>query len=301
SGRYFDNQSSDTADAYLATGLTEGIITRLGRVERLTVKSRNAVRRFRGSAVDDPAGVGRALGVAFLVNGAVRRSSAGLHVTAELVRATSGVHVWGAQYNRGDTALQAIEGEIADTIASRVGGPLAPAERTAAPGRTTRDSAAADAWMARGFLLSFRDPRTFRGVEEAFQRATVLDPSNAEAYHQYGMALLWLGRDSGATALYRRALAIDPERAITLFNLARVRMRGGAYRDARHWLDSALAVDPGADYAYALRALAHLRLGERADARVDGETAVRLRAGYRLPAERSEERRGGKEWRAGGG
>jgi len=365
---YFDNQSSDTADAYLATGLTEGIITRLGRVERLTVKSRNAVRRFRGSAVDDPAGVGRALGVAFLVNGAVRRSSAGLHVTAELVRATSGVHVWGAQYNRGDTALQAIEGEIADTIASRVGGPLAPAERTAAHGRTTRDpaaydhflhgnyylaqrtpravgrairefeaaerldpglapaaarialsyalfldwgwdypglapdavldrgfaaadralshdSAAADAWMARGFLLSFRDPRTFRGVEEAFQRATVLDPSNAEAYHQYGMALLWLGRDSGATALYRRALAIDPERAITLFNLARVRMRGGAYRDARHWLDSALAVDPGADYAYALRALAHLRLGERADARVDGETAVRLRAGYRLPAE----------------
>src|SRR5438552_4179779 len=64
---YFDNQSTDTSDAYLAVGLTEAIITRLGRVDRLAVKSRNAVRRFQGAALDDPASVGRALGVAFPV------------------------------------------------------------------------------------------------------------------------------------------------------------------------------------------------------------------------------------------
>src|SRR5437870_5976723 len=68
---YFDNQSRDTTDAYLAAGLTEAIITRLGRIERLAVKSRNAVQRFRGAAVDDPAAVGEALGVAFLVSGRV--------------------------------------------------------------------------------------------------------------------------------------------------------------------------------------------------------------------------------------
>src|SRR5439155_1170424 len=148
-----------------------------------------------------------------------------------------------------------------------------------------RDSSSADAWMARGFLLSFRNPRRFTGVEDAFQRATALDSVNAETYHQFGMMRLWLGQDSAAAVLYHRALAIDPERAITLFNLARVRMRRRDYRGARHWLDSALTVDPGADYAYVLRALAHLRLGERAEARADGETAVRLRAGYRLPGE----------------
>ena len=368
---YFDNQSSDTADAYLAVGLTEAIITRLGRVDRLTVKSRNAVRRFHGGVQDDPARVGRALGVAFLVSGGVRRTErggGGLHVTAELVRAASGVHVWGAQYDRGDTALQAIEAEITDAIATRITGELAPAERSAVVGRATRDpatydhflhgtyylaertpravarairefeaaerldsgfapaparialgyalfldwgwdypglapgavlargfaaadralrrdSASADAWMARGFLLSFRNPRTFAGVEDAFRHATTLDPLNAEAYHQYGMTLLWLGRDSAAAEMYRRALNLDPERPITLFNLARLLMRRGENRPAIRWLDSSLTFDPAADYAYVLRALAHLRLGDRAEARADGETAVRLGAGFRVPGE----------------
>src|SRR3989454_518800 len=69
-----------------------------------------------------------------------------------------------------------------------------------------QDSASADAWMARGFLLSFRHPRTFAGVHEALLRAIALDPRNAEAQQQYGMALLWLGRDSAAADMYGRAL-----------------------------------------------------------------------------------------------
>src|SRR5204863_7581231 len=88
-----------------------------------------------------------------------------------------------------------------------------------------QDSASADAWMARGFLLSFRNPRTFAGVREALLRALALDPRNAEAHHQYGMALLWLGRDSAAADMYRRALQLEPERAIKLFNLERVEER----------------------------------------------------------------------------
>ena len=103
------------------------------------------------------------------------------------------------------------------------------------------DSASADAWMARGFLLSFRHPRTFAGVHEALRRAIALDPRNAEAHHQYGMALLWLGRDSAAADLYRRALQLEPERPITLFNLGRVAARQVHYAEARRWADSALA------------------------------------------------------------
>ena len=64
----------DSADAYLAEGLTEAVIVRLGQIERLVVKSRNAVRRFRGRAAAD-AGLGRALGVAHLVSGSVRRAA----------------------------------------------------------------------------------------------------------------------------------------------------------------------------------------------------------------------------------
>src|SRR5204863_291216 len=107
----------------------------------------------------------------------------------------------------------------------------------------------------------------------------------AEAHHQYGMALLWLGRDSAAADMYRRALQLEPERPITLFNLGRVAARQSQYVEARRWADSALAIDPGADYAYVLRALAEFRLGSPAEARADAETAARLRSGFRVPAE----------------
>src|SRR2546425_124475 len=144
-----------------------------------------------------------------------------------------------------------------------------------------QDSASADAWMARGFLLSFRNPRTFAGVREALLRALGLDPRNAEAHHQYGMALLWLGRDSAAADMYRRALQLEPERPITLFNLGRVAARRVRYAEARRWADSALAIDPGADYAYVLRAVPEVRLGQPAEARADAETAARPRSGFR--------------------
>jgi len=148
-----------------------------------------------------------------------------------------------------------------------------------------QDSTSADAWMARGFLLSFRNPRTFAGVSEAQRRALALDPRNAEAHHQYGMTLLWLGRDSAAAGMYRRALQLEPERPITLFNLGRIAARRVRYAEARRWADSALAIDPGADYAYVLRALAEFRLGQPAEARADAETGARLRSGFRVPAE----------------
>ena len=364
---YFE--TPDTATAYVADGLTEAIITSLGRVERLSVKSRNAVRRFRGAA-DDPATLGRALGVAYLVSGSVGRRGPGQSpaVTVELLRATDGVHVWGGQYDSRDTALQTIPQAVARAVATVITGALRPVEQTALasgpprdPGgydrflranyelaqRTPRavrraidqyesvvrldpgftpalarvavgyglfldwgwefpglspeavlahgfdaadralrqDSTSADAWMARGFLLSFRNPRTFAGVSEAQRRALALDPRNAEAHHQYGMTLLWLGRDSGAADMYRRALQLEPERSITLFNLGRIAARRVRYAEAHRWADSALAIDPGADYAYVLRALAEFRLGQPAEARADAETAARLRSGFRVPAE----------------
>ena len=81
---YFDNRSRDSADAYLAEGLTEQTIAQLGEVQRLTVASRFAVRRFRGDAAPEPATVGRALNVTYLVTGSVQRAGNRLRVTAEM-------------------------------------------------------------------------------------------------------------------------------------------------------------------------------------------------------------------------
>ena len=118
---YFDNLSADTADAYLAEGLTEELIARLGQLPRLAVKSRAAVQRFRQSGAD-PLAAARALRVARLVTGSVRRGGNRLRVTVELVRASDGEHVWGDLYDRRDADLLAVEEDITRAVAAAIGG-----------------------------------------------------------------------------------------------------------------------------------------------------------------------------------
>jgi adenylate cyclase len=91
--------------------------------------------------------------------------------------------------------------------------------------------------------------------------------------------LLNAGRDSAAGAAGRRALALEPDRAITLHTLGLNAYAGRRYDEARRWLDSAVAVDPGFYRAYALRARVLLQFGDVAGARRDAEVAVHTGAG----------------------
>jgi Tfp pilus assembly protein PilF len=140
----------------------------------------------------------------------------------------------------------------------------------------TQDPDAADAWLARGYLLSFRHPDTFEGVEAAFRRAIALRPDDAEAHHQYGWVLHELGRDADAVDAYQRALALEPHRASTLRGIGFVHLLANRDAAARSWLDSSTRVDPGFYASYGLRGLAKLRLGDVAGARADGEMSLRL-------------------------
>src|SRR5262249_25938308 len=110
---YFDNLSRDTADTYLADAITDELITRLRQLDRLQVKSRSAVRRYRGDDVLPPAELGRALGVAHLVNGTVRREGNRVRVTVELTRAATGAHVWGDVLDRTSGDLMTVESDVA--------------------------------------------------------------------------------------------------------------------------------------------------------------------------------------------
>ena len=356
---YFDNLSRDTADAYLADGLTEEITVRLGRIDRLAVKSRNAVRRYRGHVIDDPESLGRALGVSYLVSGSVRRSGSRVRVGVELTRAATGVRRWGDEYERADTDLFAIEEAVAGAVTEQIAGRLLPAERASVAARPTRnpeaydhllrghyylaqrtqrstaraideytaatrldssfvqalaraaygyalfptwgwqysglpaesllargfalvdralghDSNMADAWVARGFLLTHKHPRTLEGAREAFERAIALDPRNAEAYHRYAFTSELLDADSAAVAASEHALALEPERPVTLTDLADLDFLRRRYREAVRLADSALKVDPGFYYGYVDRSRSRLYAGDIAGARADAETALRL-------------------------
>jgi len=368
---YFDNLSPDSADAYIATGLTEEIIARLGQLERLVVKSQTAVRRYRGRA-DDPATMGRALGVAHLVNGSVRRTGSRLRVTVELIRAANGDRVWGERYDRSDANLAAIEEDIARAVATAVGGRLLPAEQATLTSRATRspaaydrflrgnyylsnrnplsaaraiqeyeaaiardpgftralarialayglfhdwewdypglaaesllvrglaaseqalrqDPTASDAWMAHGYLLVHKNPRTLEGARAAVERALVLDPNNPDGLERYAWILTLQGEDAAAEDAYRRILVQEPERVNVFYQMGRMSQLAGRFAEATRWLDSAITIDPKSYFAYGQRGQVRLLMGDPAGARRDAELNIELSPpGYRPYRIRSE-------------
>jgi TolB-like protein len=190
---YFDNLSRDTADAYLAQGLTEELIARLGQVPRLTVKSRYAVRRYRGETDVDPAAIGRALSVAYLVTGSVQRAGDRLRVRCELARATTGNRVWGQQYERGDGDILAITEDIARSVATGVAGQLLPGERTVLSARPTENREAFEHQVHGDVLLAQRTPASVQRAIAEYEAAARLDPHLVSAWAKIGLAYaIWL-------------------------------------------------------------------------------------------------------------
>lgn len=184
---YLENLSFDSADAYLADGLTEEIINRLGRLERLAVKSQTAVRRHRERAAD-PATLGRELGVTHLVNGSVRRAGNRLRVSVELVRAATGERVWGERYDRTDTDLLAIEEDIARAVATAVSGRLLPAERATLAIRPTTSAAAYDRFLRGNYHLARRNPQSLLQAIREYEAAIARDPNFTRARARISLA-----------------------------------------------------------------------------------------------------------------
>ncbi len=185
----FTNLSSDSADVYLADGLTEEITARLGQVKRLVVKSRTSVSHFCHKPSDDG---GRALGVATLVSGSVRRDRHRLRVAVALERARTGVRLWGDEFDGPDTAVLRFEETIATAVVQATAGRLTPAERKSLASARTRDPLAHDHYLRGNHYLA---QRTARGVERAiveYGAAVRLDPQFSEALARlaYGYALV---------------------------------------------------------------------------------------------------------------
>jgi serine/threonine-protein kinase len=192
---YFDNLSTDTADAYLADGLTEEISSRLADIGRLQVKSRSAVRRFRGTLVSDPFGAARTLGVRYLVEGSVRRAGERVRASVQLVDAQSGFRVWGEDYDRASHDLLSLQEHIAREVAVQIAGRLLPAEHVALAARPTEHPQAYDNFLRGNYYLTQRAPAAVARAIAEYETAVRLDSSFtdalARAAYAYALYLDW--------------------------------------------------------------------------------------------------------------
>jgi len=138
------------------------------------------------------------------------------------------------------------------------------------------DSTLAEAWTARAILLRYRNPASYAGAVSAHERAVALAPGSADARDAYGVTLMRLGRAAAAEQQFRRALALEPNRASTLRSLAELEYMRSRFRASCALVNASIGADSYDPLAYALRARVRMRLGEFRDAFSDAETAHRL-------------------------
>jgi TolB-like protein len=180
----FQNFSGDPEQEYFADGMVEDIVTALARFRNLFVISRNSSFTYKGRAVDAKQ-VGRELGVRYVLEGSVRRAGGRVRITAQLIDAASGAHLWADRF---DGALENVF-ELQDQVTERVVGAIAPKLEQAEIARVSRKpTERLDAYDCYLRAYATINPWTRVGNEEAlklFYRAIELDPGFAAAY---GMA-----------------------------------------------------------------------------------------------------------------
>ena len=136
----FQNLSADPEQEYFADGVVEEIITGLSRIKWLFVIARNSSFTYKGHAADVKR-VGRELGVRYILEGSVRRAGARVRITAQLVEAETGIHLWADRYDRGLEDISALQDEITLSVIGAIEPSLRDAEiarQAQAPGQSRR-------------------------------------------------------------------------------------------------------------------------------------------------------------------
>jgi TolB-like protein/Tfp pilus assembly protein PilF/predicted Ser/Thr protein kinase len=209
----FVNISGDKEQEYFSDGLTEEMINLLGQVPDLRVPARTSSFYFKGKN-ETIANIARQLKVAHVLEGSVRKAGTRLRITAQLIRADNGYHVWSQAYDRDDTDIFAVQDGIAEAVVSALQLKLgAPVPETGS--RATRSAEAYSQYL-RGSQLDQRDSlESLRGAVEAYSRAAELDPNYAAAYAGRAIAEATLGDLTGDARGIERA-GQDADRAIAL-------------------------------------------------------------------------------------
>ncbi len=212
----FANMSRDGDDEYFSDGLAAEIINALVKVSGLKVIARTSAFAFKGQNTDIRK-IAEVLGVASVLEGSVRRAGNRIRVTAQLIAAADGSHLWSERYDRQMEDIFAVQDEIAAAIASELEVKFAPAQ--AARSRRQPNLKAYEAYLR---YLHFQwdfTPESLRRSRECLEQAIALDPEFALPYvgladHHLASAQAGVRADEAmprARELAERALQLDPD------------------------------------------------------------------------------------------
>ncbi|HSJ63564.1 MAG TPA: BTAD domain-containing putative transcriptional regulator [Gemmatimonadaceae bacterium] len=214
----FANMSGDAENGYFSDGLTEQIITALSHVQGLRVAARTSSFALRDGRLDVRV-IGDTLDVEAVLEGSVRRQGSRIKVTAQLIDAVSGFHLWSGEYDRQVSDVIAVQDEIARAIASALELRL-PRSGATAPAQRTPSLAAYDLYLRARHLRDDLSRDAMRSAMELLDRATELESDFALAWAEkanvMGPAINfgYVPQEQGVAemrAAVERALELDPE------------------------------------------------------------------------------------------
>ena len=177
----FSNMSGDPEQEYFSDGITEDIITDLSKISGLWVAARNTVFTYKGKPVKVEQ-IARDLGVAYILEGSVRKAGARVRVTGQLISAKDGGHLWADRFDRDLTDIFAIQDEITRAIVEQLTVKLLPQEKKSIE-RPQTDNIEAYTYYLRGREFLHRHTKSYYQVaRRMFTKAIELDPRYARAY-----------------------------------------------------------------------------------------------------------------------
>jgi adenylate cyclase len=178
----FQNMSGDPEQEYFADGMVEEIITALSRIRWLFVIARNSSFTYKGQAIDVKQ-VGRELGVRYVLEGSVRKAGGRVRITAQLIDAASGAHLWADRFDGSLEDVFDLQDQVATSVAGVIEPALQAAETARLANRPTADLNAYDLYL-RAYAMVWSSSRQIPEALQLMERAIARDP-------HYGPALAW--------------------------------------------------------------------------------------------------------------
>ena len=289
----FANMSGDPDQEYFSDGISEDIITDLSKVPGLLVIARNSSFAYKGRQVDMRT-VGRELGVNRVLEGSVRKAGNRVRITAQLIDANNGAHIWADRFDRDLTDIFAVQDEVTLEIVSALKIRLSPAEKANITGSGTINTEAYEnATRARSLIFSANlDYELYQRVVGYAERAIDLDPEFGLAYSGLAFAQVmdsmnnWSGNEPGqalakAEETARRGVKLAPNEPDTWNAYALVARRLKKLHATQEAISKVLSIDPNNAGALFSRGEVAVFTGRPEKGIPDMERAMRLDPSFR--------------------
>jgi TolB-like protein/Flp pilus assembly protein TadD len=280
----FVNMSSDPEQEYFSDGVSEELLNVLSKLPGLLVVARTSSFQFRGEDLDI-IDIGQQLNVGLVLEGSVRKAGNQVRITAQLIDARNGFHLWSETYDRNLENIFALQDEVSTAIVGAVKGRLG-LEVEAIPRVIAAASVDAhDAYLTGRYLMVQRTPTSIEGAIREYEKAISLDPDYALAHAELSIAIVALATYAGrsetdavarAVPHAERAMDLDPGLAEAHYATGLLLELQGKNDEGLRHARRAIQINPNYVLPRLQIAGSLDRLGRYAEFFVEVETAVRL-------------------------